>query len=142
MAKSILIDSGFWFAFFDNRDQYHEEALIYYEYFAHHTLVLPWPTMYETLNTRFSRRHVWVNEFLKIKKRHNILFVDDRNYREPALELFLSIYDKPYKPFSLVDIVIRNILDDFSLKIDSIVTFNRSDFIDVCHKRQIEIFKG
>jgi len=46
------------------------------------------------------------------------------------------------KPFSFVDIVIRNILEDDSLKIDAIVTFNEQDFSDICYKRQIKIVNG
>jgi len=140
MAKSILIDSGFWYAFFNQRDQHFTNAHnLYEDHLYLHTLILPWPTLYESLNTRFSRRIIWIKEFSKIITRHEIFFVDDSGYRKPALDTFLLPKDKP---FSLVDIVIRNILEDNSLKIDAIVTFNEQDFSDICYKRQIKIVNG
>jgi hypothetical protein len=45
----------------------------------------------------------------------------------------------PKRPISLVDMVIRYILDDVNIRKDCLLTFNRRDFVDVCRKRQIEI---
>jgi predicted nucleic acid-binding protein len=138
MAKSIIIDSCFWFALFDNRDPYHEDAMLFYEYIVPHTLVLPWPTLYEALNTRFSRRRASVEKFYSIIRTHSTYLVPDNEYRDISLEYFFN----QRRPFSLVDIVIRNIILDESIKIDAIVTFNEADFIDICSKRGIELFNG
>lgn len=138
MAKSIIIDTGFWFALFDDRDRYHEDALLYFEYIVPHTLVIPWPTLYETLNTRFSRRQSWVEELRRVIRSHSVYYIPDDDYREVSLEHFFSERQR----FSLVDIIIRNILEDDSIKIDAIITFNEPDFIDVCYKKGIELFKG
>ena len=44
------------------------------------------------------------------------------------------------RTISLVDAVIREMLADTNIKIDSFITFNPSDFQDVCLRRRIEIF--
>ena len=138
MAKSIVIDTGFWFALFDNRDRYHEDALLYFEHITPHTLLIPWPTLYETLNTRFSRRQSWTEKFHRIIKSHSTYYISDKDYKEVSLDYFFSHEQR----FSLVDIIIRNILEDDSVKIDAILTFNESDFIDICYKKGIELFNG
>ncbi len=138
MAKSIVIDTGFWFALFDDRDRYHEDALLYFEYIDHHRLVIPWPTLYETLNTRFSRRQSWVGRFHRIIKSHSVFYIADNDYKEVSLKQFFNERQR----VSLVDIIIRNILEDDSLKIDAILTFNESDFIDICYRNGIELFNG
>ena len=42
---------------------------------------------------------------------------------------------------SLVDVIIRLILDDPTVKIDYLVTFNVGDFSDVCQRRNIVILQ-
>jgi len=138
MAKSIVIDTGFWFALFDDRDSYHEDALLYFDYIAPHILVIPWPTLYETLNTRFSRRQSWTEEFNRIIRSNSVCYISDNDYKEVSLNYFFNERHR----FSLVDIIIRNILEDDSIKIDAILTFNKSDFIDICYKKGIELFNG
>ena len=135
MSKSIIIDSGFWFALFNARDSYHENALLYFDDIILHTLVIPWPTLYETLNTRFSRRQSWIKEFHRVIKSHSVCYIPDDNYREISLDHFFLANQR----YSLVDIIIRNILKDDSIKIDAILTFNESDFIDLCYKKGIEV---
>ena len=40
---------------------------------------------------------------------------------------------------ALVDMVIRLILEDRSIRKHGLLTFNRGDFVDVCRKYQIEM---
>ena len=56
MSKNLLLDSGFWYALYDVRDPFHERANTFATYLDFYTLVIPWPSLYETLNTRFVRR--------------------------------------------------------------------------------------
>lgn len=49
----LLVDTGYFFALFDPGDQYHEEAVKKQEWLDELPIVLPWPILYETLNTRF-----------------------------------------------------------------------------------------
>ena len=56
MAKNLLLDTGFWYALYEVRDSHHEDAQILADLLDLHNLVLPWPCLYETLNTRFVKR--------------------------------------------------------------------------------------
>ncbi|WP_448528364.1 hypothetical protein [Raineya sp.] len=41
--KVALIDSGFWFAFYDSTDQYHLQAKELAEYLNNTKILFPWP---------------------------------------------------------------------------------------------------
>ena len=62
--------------------------------------------------------------------------INDDRYRELALDLTLS-EDK--RNISLVDNIIRLMLDDKDVGAKGLVTFNVGDFHDVCSKNNIEI---
>jgi predicted nucleic acid-binding protein len=141
MAKNIILDSGYWFAFYEKKDQYHEEALLISEYLHPHTLVIPWPSLYETLNTRFTRRKDWLSSFEAILTHENTVQISDEKYKDNAISLILLQKDN-HKKYSLVDLVIREILLDVDVNINAIVTFNTSDFEDICWNKNIEIFNG
>ncbi len=140
MSKNIILDTGFWYALYDKRDQYHEDAQLYSEYLTHHKLIIPWPTLYETLNTRFTRRHNWISGF-KGFARKQATIIEDNEYKEKALNTVLQT-NSTHPKYSLVDLVIREILSDYSIKIDTIITFNYRDFADICQKRNIVRFNG
>lgn len=71
-------------------------------------------------------------------KRPHISFVEDAPYRDSALELCFSSALRGHS-FSMVDCLIRLILEDINVKVGYLATFNHVDFIDICQKRQIEI---
>jgi hypothetical protein len=66
-------------------------------------------------------------------------YLNDQEYRESALDKTIELATDSRRNISLVDMVIRYILDDKSLNINYLVTFNVKDFIDICKKRNIEI---
>ena len=133
-----LIDTGFWFALYDNRDQYHKKAIDIAEYLEFYNLLIPWPSLYETLNTRFVRRPEWLRDFERHLNKYQTVKIPDEAYREKSLNNIL-ITKQYQKSFSLVDMVIREMLEDRNLKIDVMITFNPNDFIDVCITKNIEI---
>lgn len=137
--NNILIDTCFWYALFDSRDQDHLKALELVEYLDMGKLIIPYPTLYETINTRFTGRKEWVEEFETILKKDNIQVVDDLSYKESALSLSFESTLRRNRPLSLVDMVIRLMLDDVNIKIDYLISFNTGDFIDICHKNRIEL---
>ena len=143
MAKNIIFDTGYWFALYDERKEpaRHEKALLLYDYLAPHIMIIPWPSLYETLNTRFVRREQWLSSFKKIIHGKKTVWVYDDKYRSNALESIFS-QAKSHRKCSLVDLIIRDILLDVTVKIDAIVTFNIEDFDDICRKRNIEMFDG
>jgi hypothetical protein len=53
-----LVDTGLWYTMFDRHDPYHNQATGKAEILNAFHIVLPWPTLYETLRTRFVRNPV------------------------------------------------------------------------------------
>jgi len=137
--NNILIDTCFWYALFDARDSNHHKALELVLYLDLGNVILPYPTLYETINTRFTRNKEWVEEFEKVLKNKNVQILEDLEYKENGLALTMDSILNKNRPISLVDMVIRLMLDDVNLKIDYFITFNTKDFIDLCYKKRIEL---
>jgi predicted nucleic acid-binding protein len=140
MAKYVLFDSCFWFALYDAGDEHHEEALILADDLSLDNLVLPWPCLYETLNTRFVRHVPWSKSFQGLLRQRNVSVLEDEPYREAALAAVFDV--RIGLRLSLVDAVIREMLRDPSVRLDAMATFNTRDFADVCAKRNIEMIMG
>ncbi|MBZ0247173.1 MAG: hypothetical protein K8H85_14635 [Cyclobacteriaceae bacterium] len=139
--NNIIVDSGFWYALFDSRDQHHDEANELAEYLEMGNIIMPFPTLYESINTRFTKRNAWMNEFNRLLNQDNVKLIDDIEYKDSALNHSFQSTLHLNKPLSLVDSVIRFMLDDDSLKIHYLLSFNVGDFIDICQRRNIEIMK-
>ena len=54
----LLVDTGFFIALFDPRDNHHIDACEKQEYLENLSIVIPWPILYETINTRLVKRFV------------------------------------------------------------------------------------
>lgn len=124
MAKNLLVDSGFWYALYDVRDTYHEDARILADILDHSNLVLPWLCL-----------------FFAYSGHANTVRLSDEPYRDKALEK-VSRSPVPWMSLSLVDWVIRLAIEDINTKIDAVVTFNPDDFSDVCRSRRIELISS
>lgn len=70
---------------------------------------------------------------------NGVLVVDDSGYREGALKEVFSDQFSKTKSLSPAGIVIRKMMEDVSLRINFLATFNQPDFEDVCRKRMVEI---
>jgi predicted nucleic acid-binding protein len=66
--ENALADTGLWYAIFDRRDQYHSEAQEKAEALEPFQIVLPWPTLYETLRTKFVRNRTALGQFERYLK--------------------------------------------------------------------------
>jgi len=137
--RNVLVDSCFWFALFDARDPFHDKANELVHLLDLGYIILPYPTLYETINTRFTRNRTWVEEFEKTLKNNKTRTIEDNPYRENALTMTFDSTINKKRPMSLVDMVIRLMLDDINLKIDYLISFNTVDFIDICLKNRIEL---
>ncbi len=135
IPKTILIDTGFWFAIYDKRDQYHEQATAIFNQIESARILIPWPTLYEVMNSDFVGERIWVESFEKFLKRTNVERIDDSKYKELALEDSVNKSVIKGWSISLVDSVIRQILSDIDVKIEYFLTFNQGDFIDIIKKR-------
>lgn len=54
--QGLLVDTGFFIAMYDERDAHHAEAQDKRKLLDVCAVILPWPALYETINTRFFRR--------------------------------------------------------------------------------------
>lgn len=136
MAKKVLVDTGYWIALFNQRDKYHELAQILEEDLSIHTLLVPWPTLFECVDTRIARRRED-----SVRLRHLLLspttaLIDDAPYRRNSLDYVLG---EQHHTLSLTDHVMRSMIEDVDLAIDAFVGFNPNDFYDVCATRGIEM---
>ncbi|MDR2125752.1 MAG: hypothetical protein LBP63_02830 [Prevotellaceae bacterium] len=135
---NVIIDSGFWFALYDPSDAYYTEANNIAEHLNNNNVIIPFPTLYESINTRFMKNSTAKTEFENILKRSNVKIVDDEPVKNDALRITFTDESKK-RNLSLVDNIIRLILEDVNYKIDYLITFNKKDFIDICKKRNIKI---
>ncbi len=137
--RSVIVDSGFWFGLLDPRDQYHSRASSIVSTLDSWNVLLPWPILYEVVNTTFVKHTKRVAPFEAWLRKSHVTKIDDAKYRDAALAQALSWSKVKKREISLVDMVIRFLLDDVNVKTDAILTFNQKDFHDVCMSRQVEL---
>ncbi len=135
----VLVDSGFFFALFEPRDSHHEEAVERLDYLEVFSLVVPWPIVYETFNTRFSRRPNTIVRFERILARPHTELLDDTNYRQEAFDNAYRSAVSGVMSVSLVDAILLEILNDINVKIHGMLTFNHRDFAGTCRANGVEI---
>ena len=137
-AKGVVVDAGYWYALFDARDALHSQADAKASHIDSLTVVFPWPTLYETLGTRFVKNRLGMDGLARVLKRPNVRFIDDGPYREVALDATLREARLGKRAISLCDMVIRLMIEDVNLRIHAMLTFNEKDFSDVCRSARVE----
>ena len=125
----VLADSGFWFALYNKRDQFHNEALEIFDLIEKQrfNILIPFPTLYEVINTRFVKNISAKKSFNKIIINRTNKIIEDKNYKEKALK---EVFESDFRTLSLVDIILRKIISDINIKINALITFNKNDFIE------------
>ena len=136
--ERVLVDSGFFFALFNERDRHHASACQLEGWLDLAQVILPWPILYETVNTRFVRRPANLAKFEAITRAPETFLLDDSPYRAASLGGVLAQPGRP-GPLSLVDAVLCNVIEDVNVPISAILTFNERDFLDVCLKHDVEL---
>ncbi|MEW6776806.1 MAG: hypothetical protein AB1405_10965 [Bdellovibrionota bacterium] len=136
--KYVLADTGFWRALFQSGDQFHESAKSYARTIEPYYTFVPWPVLYETLNGHFVKTPGCVAQIDAALKRPGIVLFDDKPYRDAAKEKALGIRLGQRKDISLVDWVIRMMVEAGKPRIDYLVTCSPGDFMDVCSLRRVE----
>ena len=86
----VLVDSGFFIALFNERDQHHASARRLEEWLDFVPIVLPWPILYETVNTRLARRPQNLAKFGAIVRLPETLLLDDTPYRVGSFAAVLA----------------------------------------------------
>lgn len=142
--KNVLVDTGFWYSYLGTREvERHRVAQELYHQLdkIEANFIIPFPTFYEAINTKLlkEKNHTAADWFLKkLQSDPHFIKIYDDDFRNIAYGL--TIKDN-YRGYSLVDNIIRVMLDSDSFKIDALLTFNIEDFCDVTAKRNIEIPK-
>lgn len=136
---TLLVDSGFFFALFNPRDQHHGDACEKQEWLEALSVVVAWPILYETINTRFVRRPETIARFESILRAHGTVLLEDSPYRLNAYEDVLEQAKAQHHAMSLVDAVLCAILADPKVRIDAMLTFNNRDFGDICREQKVEL---
>lgn len=141
--KIILVDSAFFFALFHPKDTYHKKAIEKQKWLDGFRIVVPWPILYETINSRFVMSPEVIRSFENIMRQPHTNRLDDSKYREEAYEETLALakrgYKRGYGAISLVDSVLHAILKDVNVRISAMLTFDHRDFVPICASRNIEI---
>lgn len=128
----ILTDTGFWRALVDVKDQHHSDATKQMEIIltTKHTLLIPWPIMYETLKTKFVKNSIHLLRFKNALEQLNTVFVDDSKWRKACMDV---VFDNHHNNASFVDMILLAMLEDKSIHIDYLITYNERDFFSYYH---------
>jgi predicted nucleic acid-binding protein len=139
--STVLVDTGVWYAIFDSRDRPNDREAVerLSSLIEIMSIVVPWPIAYETLRTKFVRNRLALELFERRLKSPNVVFVDDAPYRNTAFDLSLKSSLRGHRPLSMVDCMLRMMLDEANTKIRYLATYNEKDFFDVCARRNIEL---
>ena len=90
----------------------------------------------DVMDGKFVKNKTALAEIKQLFLNGRITKINDDRYRELALDLTLS---EEKRNISLVDNIIRLMLDDKDVGVKGLVTFNVGDFQDVCLKNSVEI---
>jgi predicted nucleic acid-binding protein len=137
MSKNIITDTGFWIAYFEERDAYHKEAVEVAFLVFGNKIICPFPSLYEFLNTRFTRDIKKIRDYEFLLSKLDVEYIYDDEYRVNIIDDFI-LRNKTFQKISLVDMIINQIIEDVNIKVDYIVTFNRNNFMSSCIKRGID----
>lgn len=140
--NNVLIDSCFWFSYLGTRNDNNQViAKVIYERLEKNScnLIIPYPSLYETINTKLLRDKNrkaadWFLKQLVSNPRYYKIY--DDSYRESA---FAKTLEGRNRGISLVDQILREMMKDKLLRIDTLITFNTGDFIDVCSKYGVDL---
>lgn len=140
---NVIVDTGFWYSYLGTREQ--ERHMVADKVFRRleeleANFLIPFPTLYEAINTKLlkSKNRTKANWFLRqLQSNPRFIKVPDDEYKDDAYQLTVS--ENNHRGYSLVDMIIRVMMEDDRLKIDSLLTLNIEDFIDVASRRGISI---
>jgi predicted nucleic acid-binding protein len=127
--KTIILDTGYWIALF-NPEKEKEKQKTVEEVTRlidenNYSILIPFPTLYEFLNSKLSRKKDRVNLVIELSKNKYKKIYDDK-YRDKALKKFSDQFSYSISDISLVDEVIKEMIEDDKLRTDSIVTFDEA----------------
>jgi len=123
--KTIIVDTCFWIALYN--PQKHIDLIEIVESISEliedEEIIIPFPSLYEFLNSKFSRKSDAIN-FRQLLSRPNYVKLDDNPYKLIALNNFFDLAINGHNDVSFVDEIIKEIILDKKIKVDFLVTFD------------------
>jgi predicted nucleic acid-binding protein len=136
----ILVDTCFWIALYvPKENKTHERALDIIDDLENNEVLIPWPTLYEFVNTKLARRKENLYAFEQFLLKPNVRKISDETYKDLALQNVFLLNVSRLASVSLVDEILRQMISDNSLQIDYLVTFNKKDFEYPCQLAKVDI---
>ena len=127
VARGLLVDTSFLYALHNDRDPFHESAKAKQNWLDDLPVILPWPVLYETLNTRFVGRPGTMDWFDRLVLSPSTELLDDSPYRNACYDSVHATARRGRR-LSLVDTVLRAIIEDSSVAVGALLTFDPRDF--------------
>lgn len=126
--QTVLLDSCYWIALYleEEEDDRGEKAKELADLMTIQTarLCLPWPTLYEFVNSKLGRRDT-LDQFQKVITSPNVVLLSDSIYKELALQNVLNRRHAVHGDISLVDEVIRLIILDPDVNVKYFASFDQ-----------------
>ena len=137
-AERMLVDTSFFIALFNKRDEHHVSARKMEEWLDVMPVLLPWPILYETVNTRLVRRSESLARFDAIIRSTKTTLLDDTPYRPELLSTRLTRH-LSVNGLSLVDAILCQIIEDVNVSVSVMLTFDKGNFLTICQQNNVEL---
>lgn len=121
----IIIDTCFWIALYnpEKHIEINDDITFITEFIEDEEIIIPFPSLYEFLNSKFSRKNDALH-FQKLLSKPNFIKYDDNPYKDIALSSFFEKTINEYNDVSFVDEIIKEIIASESKKIDYLISFD------------------
>jgi hypothetical protein len=151
--RRFLLDSSYLFALYSDEGERSRFALkSFADLFSEegNVLLVPWPVLYESLNSEFSSSKTnWLErlsiDWSRLRRLNRLELVDDAPFRQVTVEEWLGFSEEKFGRFrglSLVDRILMALVEDRTQNVEGLLTFDLRDFSGFCEKRGIEIIPG
>ena len=140
-AGRILVDTSFFIALLDKRDRHHLSARKMEEWLNVMPILLPWPILYETVNTRLVRRPESLARFDAIIRSAKTELLDDTPYRPRLLSAQFTRHLSMNR-LSLVDAILCSIIEDVNVSVSVMLTFDMGNFLPICQQNNVELLSA